>query len=159
MANKDLTQFTALCDEYLRRGLRKGVPPLFVNLRSLYEVPAKVAIIEKLIVEYHENLSTNGFFSAKDFAEAQKQHEDPQKLRDAKEPASALLWTMYYMAQHYDHLRDTDKALHFIEEAAKHTPTLIEVFVTKGRIYKHAGDLSLAAEWVDEAQLFDTADR
>lgn len=158
VANADLDQFSALADQYLRRGLRKGVPPLFVNLRALYEVPAKVAVIERLIVDYYENLSTNGFFTAADY-EAAKASGGAEKVREAKEPASALLWTMYYMAQHYDQLRDSERALDFIEKAAKHTPTLIEVFVTKGRIYKHAGDLSVAAEWLDEAQLLDTADR
>lgn len=53
-----------------------------------------------------------------------------------KEPASALLWAYYYLAQHYDHLCLTDKALDYINAAIDHTPTLIELFVTKGRIYK-----------------------
>lgn len=35
-------QFRNLVDRYLRRGLHKGVPPLFVDLRSLYNNPEKV---------------------------------------------------------------------------------------------------------------------
>jgi tetratricopeptide (TPR) repeat protein len=53
-----------------------------------------------------------------------------------KEPASALLWAYYYLAQHYDFLGNTEKALSYIDAAIDHTPTLIELFVTKGRIYK-----------------------
>lgn len=53
-----------------------------------------------------------------------------------KEPASALLWAYYYLAQHYDFLGNTDKALHYVNQAVDHTPTLIELFVCKGRIYK-----------------------
>lgn len=158
VATVDLDQFTVLADQYLRRGLRKGVPPLFVNLRSLYENPAKVAVLERLANEYHENLSTNGFFSAKDH-EAALSEGGEQRVRELREPASALLWTMYFLSQHYDHLRDSERALDLIERATRHTPTLIEVFVAKGRIYKHAGDLALAAEWLDEAQMLDTADR
>lgn len=53
-----------------------------------------------------------------------------------KEPASALLWTYYYLAQHHDFLGNTELALSYIDAAIDHTPTLIELFVTKGRIYK-----------------------
>lgn len=141
-------QFRELIDEYLRRGLRKGVPPLFVNIRSLYEDERKVRIIADLAQAYYENLSKSSYFSATDEA---------AKL--PSEPASALLWTLYFLAQHYDHLRDTEKALHYIDLAIAHTPTLIELFVAKGRIYKHAGDLVEAFKWVDEAQSLDTADR
>ncbi|XP_053679641.1 N-alpha-acetyltransferase 15, NatA auxiliary subunit [Anopheles nili] len=147
IANGDT--FRALADEHLRRNLRKGVPPLFVNLRSLYRDKEKVKTIGKLVECYYQNLTSSGFFSAEDAANAD--------LR--KEPASALLWTMYYLAQHYDYLRESEKALDFINAAIEHTPTLIELFVTKGRIYKHAGDVLEAVKWLDEAQSLDTADR
>lgn len=54
----------------------------------------------------------------------------------SKEPASALLWVYHYLAQHYDYLDDIQKALTYIDMAIAHTPTLIELFVTKGRIFK-----------------------
>ena len=53
-----------------------------------------------------------------------------------KQPASALLWSYYYAAQHYDYKQDTDKALYYIDSAIEHTPTLIELYIVKGRIYK-----------------------
>lgn len=141
-------KFREVIDEYLRRGLRKGVPPLFVNVRSLYKDSTKVDIIAQLIEEYYVNLKSNGHFSKLDADE-----EKPV------EPASALLWTLLFLAQHYDYLRDTEKALEYINLAIDHTPTLIELFVTKGRIYKHAGDPIEAYKWLDEAQSLDTADR
>ena len=52
------------------------------------------------------------------------------------EPASAILWTYYYLAQHYDHQKNSAKALEYINLAIEHTPTLIELFVTKGRLFK-----------------------
>ncbi|XP_037025681.1 N-alpha-acetyltransferase 16, NatA auxiliary subunit [Bradysia coprophila] len=141
-------RFREIVDDYLRRGLRKGVPPLFVNVRSLYQHADKVKVITELIHGYHDSLKQTGHFSTADNA-----------ADLAQEPASALLWTLYFMAQHYDHLRDTTKALEYINAAIEHTPTLIELFVTKGRIYKHAGDLVEAFKWLDEAQSLDTADR
>lgn len=140
--------FHSVVDDYLRRGLRKGVPPLFVNIRSLFDKPEKVAIIEKLMLQYYENLMRSGHFS----------REDADNNLPV-EPASAIVWTMLFLAQHFDHLRNTEKALEYINAAIEHTPTLIELFIAKGRIYKHAGNPFEAYMWLDEAQSMDTADR
>lgn len=147
------TQFRKLCDRYLRRGLHKGVPPLFVDLRSLYANPEKVRHIQELLLQYVDCLKSCGRFSD------ESNTEDKCEGSEEREPASALLWTYYFLAQHFDHLRDTDKALFYIDAAIEHTPTLIELFVVKGRIYKHAGDAAEAYRWLDEAQALDTADR
>lgn len=140
--------FEGLICDYLKRNLRKGVPPLFKNIRSVYKDESKVKIIENLILDFCENLKTIGFFTKKD-------QEDNLSV----EPASALLWTYYFIAQHFDHQGDIAKALENIDLAIEHTPTLIELFVMKGRIYKHAGDPQEAYKWLDEAQSLDTADR
>jgi len=50
-------------------------------------------------------------------------------------------------------------ALEYIEKAIDHTPTLIELFMCKGKIHKHAGDLTSAAASMDDARDLDTADR
>lgn len=140
--------FREIADQYLRRGLRKGIPPLFNNVRSLYADAGKVTIIADLVHGYFEQLTATGHFSASDHA-----------ADVPAEPATALLWTLYFLAQHYDFRRDSVRALHYINTAIEHTPTLIELFVAKGRIYKHAGDLVEAGRWLDEAQSLDTADR
>ncbi|XP_053616386.1 N-alpha-acetyltransferase 15, NatA auxiliary subunit [Plodia interpunctella] len=137
--------FGRLVDDYLRHGLHKGIPPLFVDLRSLYADQSKADTIEKLILQYIENLSKTGKFSA-----------EPDEV---VQPASALLWSYYYAAQHFDYKEDTDRALLYIDAAIEHTPTLIELFIVKGRIYKHAGDPISAYRWLEEAQALDTADR
>jgi len=54
---------------------------------------------------------------------------------EAESPTS-LLWTLSYLAQHFDHLRQTDLALEYINAALEHTMTLIELYVIKARIYK-----------------------
>ena len=74
-------------------------------------------------------------------------------------PASALLWAYYYLAQHYNHLGQHETAMNYIDKAIDHTPTLIELFMCKAKIYKHMGDLVSAAKWMDEARELDTADR
>lgn len=89
----------------------------------MYTDQQKVDTIQSLVLEYKEALKAHGHFS-------------DQEKDNPREPASALLWTYYYLAQHYDHLGLTEKALNEIDAAIEHTPTLIELFVTKGRIYK-----------------------
>lgn len=140
--------FDGLISDYLKKNLRKGVPPLFVNIRSLYTDPNKVSIIEKISLEFYENLKATGHFTKEDFENGASQ-----------EPASALLWTYYFLAQHFDYLKNTQRALEFVDLAIEHTPTLIELFVVKGKIFKHAGDPIEAYKWLDEAQSLDTADR
>lgn len=151
--------FRAMTDAYLRKGLSKGVPPLFVDMRSLYVNEEKVKCIEELMLGYVESLKNCGKYS-QDPNDSNDSHDsDTEPNGPKKEPASVLLWVYYYLAQHYDHLKDTEKALSYIDAAIEHTPTLIELFVTKGRIYKHAGDPLEAYRHLDEAQALDTADR
>merc|ERR1719436_298263 len=76
-----------------------------------------------------------------------------------QEPPTSLLWTYYYLAQHFDHRKDHVKALELVNTAIEHTPTLIELFTLKGKIYKHLGDPEEAVRCLDEAQSMDTADR
>ncbi|EEC01908.1 N-terminal acetyltransferase A complex subunit NAT1, putative [Ixodes scapularis] len=139
--------FRSLADKYMRRALHKGVPPLFVDLRPLYNSTEKVKIIEQLLTGYVSSLKKYEVFSER------------EKDCEEKEPATALLWTYYYAAQHFDYLGCTAKALDLINAAIEHTPTLIELFVAKARIFKHAGDIQEALRHLDEAQALDTADR
>ena len=42
----------------------------------------------------------------------------------------------YFLAQHYDFIGDTSKALEYVDTAIQHTPLLIELYVLKAKIYK-----------------------
>ncbi|KAG7304786.1 hypothetical protein JYU34_010151 [Plutella xylostella] len=137
--------FRELVDAYLRNGLRKGIPPLFIDVRTLYEDKQKLETIEELMLQYLDNLSKTGHFSSVPEADLP--------------PASAILWVYYYAAQHYDWKKDTDRALEYIDMAIEHTPTLIDLFIMKGKIYKHCGDPVSAYSWLLEAAALDTADR
>ena len=56
-------RFKKLVDGYLKKGLHKGVPPLFVDLRSLYKTSTKTAIIQELVLSYVNQLKETGHFS------------------------------------------------------------------------------------------------
>ncbi|PIK37160.1 putative N-alpha-acetyltransferase 15, NatA auxiliary subunit [Apostichopus japonicus] len=139
--------FEKMADEYLRKMLRKGVPPAFVTMNGLYKDPEKVTIIERLLTGYLESLESVSKFSAED------------ETNGEKESPTVFLWTLFFLAQHYDYLGLTEKALECIEKANKHTPTLIELFVVEAKTHKHAGNIDKAMECLDEAQSLDTADR
>uniref|UniRef100_A0A8C7XDM9 N-alpha-acetyltransferase 15, NatA auxiliary subunit n=1 Tax=Oryzias sinensis TaxID=183150 RepID=A0A8C7XDM9_9TELE len=138
-------QFRECLDRYLRLNFSKGCPPVFTTLKSLYCNPDKVAIIEELVVGYETCLRSCRMFSPND---------------DGKEePPTTLLWVQYFLAQHYDMIGQQTLALEYINAAIESTPTLIELFLVKAKIYKHAGNIKEAAQWMDEAQALDTADR
>lgn len=103
------------------------------------------------------------------------------------EPPTTLLWVQYFLAQHFDYTNRPSLALEYINAAIDSTPTLIELFLIKAKIYKvleesaspavlsrreltptppvsccdlqHAGNIKEAVRWMDEAQALDTADR
>ncbi len=144
--------FREAIDKYFKRAIHKGVPPLFKEIKCLYEDEAKLKIIEELMLGYVKNLTNSGLFD-----ETNSSNDETSKCE--KEPPTSLLWVFYYLAQHYDYLSETEKALEFINKAIDYTPTLVELYMIKGKIYKHAGNLHEAVRWLDEAQSLDTADR
>lgn len=136
--------FREFADEYLRNALIKGVPPLFTNLRPLYVDKSKAEIIENLVIGYRSNLMESKKFDVND-----ENTQDP----------TVLLWTNFYLAQHFDNFNKFTEALTYINEVLEHTPTLIEGYMVKAKIYKHAGSFKEAANWMDEGRSLDTADR
>uniref|UniRef100_A0A4W5NE44 N-alpha-acetyltransferase 15, NatA auxiliary subunit a n=1 Tax=Hucho hucho TaxID=62062 RepID=A0A4W5NE44_9TELE len=130
-------KFRECLDCYLRTNFSKGCPPVFTTLKSLYHDKEKVSIVEELVVGYETCLKNGG----------------------KEEPPTTLLWVQYFLAQHFDHVGQQTLALDYINTAIESTPTLIELFLIKAKIYKHAGNIKEAARWMDEAQALDTADR
>lgn len=53
-----------------------------------------------------------------------------------EEPPTTLLWVQYFLAQHYDMVSQQTLALEYINAAIESTPTLIELFLIKAKIYK-----------------------
>ena len=137
--------FKQALDKYMQRDIHKSIPPLFQKLKYLFTDQQKQKTALELALGFAESLEKNGTFSSTNQGE--------------KEPPTSLLWTYYYLAQHYDFLQDTEKALIYANKAISHTPTVIEVNLIKAKIYKHAGDVHEAVKWVDEAQSLDRSDR
>uniref|UniRef100_A0A914XGM6 Uncharacterized protein n=1 Tax=Plectus sambesii TaxID=2011161 RepID=A0A914XGM6_9BILA len=141
------SRFEELLRPYLAAGLRKGVPSLFQNLRPLYNDPEKAALVEQMLLTFIKDLEENGYASGS--LDGSAEMETP----------TTVLWVYHFLAQHYDRLGNTPKAHLYIDRAIQHTPTLIELLMTKAKIFKHAGNPEEAAHYMEQAQQLDTADR
>ena len=127
----------------LQNGLRKGIPSLFASMKKYYADEEKKQAIEELVVRYGASLEKDSTFGTE----------------STKEPPTALLWTLYYLAKHYDFHQQLDKALELINKAIAHTPTVVELYMTKGRILKHAGKVEEASKIMNDAREMDLQDR
>ncbi|GME79550.1 unnamed protein product [Ambrosiozyma monospora] len=61
--------------------------------------------------------------------------------------------------QHYYRIHDYKNAIAIIDEAISITPTLVELYIVKARIYKRINQLEKAASIMEEARLMDLQDR
>eukprot|EP01112_Ceratiomyxa_fruticulosa_P013435 TRINITY_DN3780_c0_g1_i1.p1 TRINITY_DN3780_c0_g1~~TRINITY_DN3780_c0_g1_i1.p1 ORF type:complete len:900 (+),score=223.42 TRINITY_DN3780_c0_g1_i1:541-3240(+) len=136
--------------EYVLPFLRKGIPSLFADLKSLYKDTEKVKVISDLF-HHFESENQQGSESSN--------HAKPNGTDHKPEPPAFILWTYFFLGQHYDRLGDYGKALSYINKALSHTPTAIELYMAKSRILKHAGNLELAANVYNDARKMDLADR
>jgi tetratricopeptide (TPR) repeat protein len=126
------------------RGLvEKGAPSCFASVLSLYGDADKVRVIEEQVLADLESLRREGSFAG----------------RAEKPGPTALLWQLYFAGQHYDRLGRWSEALALLDEALRHTPTLIDVYVVKARVAKHMGEREAAFLLADRARELDTADR
>jgi hypothetical protein len=100
---------------------------------------SKASIIETLLDGYLKHLRARNSFTETDA-------KGPPTLLlslpnvcglfvTAESPA-ALMWTLYFAGHHYDHIGNTEQALAIVDEAIKHTPTLVDIYILKARIYK-----------------------
>ncbi|KAF8970163.1 NMDA receptor-regulated protein 1-domain-containing protein [Flammula alnicola] len=133
-------QFKDLVKAYITRGLTKGVPSLFADLKSLYADSEKKQAIESLVESLRE-----------EYAAASSPDLDVEP--------TTYLWTLYFLAQHYSYLSQPTKALSLLDTALKHTPTLPELHMCKARVLKRTGDPLGAARCLNDARLLDGQDR
>lgn len=63
------------------------------------------------------------------------------------------------LAQHFDKVGQLDTAIEYINKAIFHTPTLIELYLVKAKIFKHKYNHVAAFEMAEKARTMDLADR
>jgi len=139
-------QFKVAADKYLRRMLTKGVPSTFPNVKTLYQDPAKLQVIESLVESYDTS-------HVEDASEEKLANGDTSKIFDKAR--------LYFLAQHYDYhaSRDLQKASEYIDMAIELEPKSVDYHRQKARILKHYGDTQKAAEMMNTARELDLKDR
>ena len=140
---RDPTYFKEVATAYIVPLVRKGVPSLFADLKPLYADAAKAAALGELFAAWLAALEATGTLPGE----------------SAPELPSSIMWIRVLLAQHLDKAGDSSGALAQIDLAIAHTPTLLDLYMIKARVYKHAGALALASEWMDSARQMDLADR
>lgn len=133
---EDENVLSSKLQEYVLLQLKRGVPAAFCNVKPLYRGRSSIvpALLEKIVSDYLLGL-------------------DP-----TNEPIP-YIWTCYYLAQHFLFLRQFQKSQEFIDKAIQHTPTLVELYLFKGRVLKHLGLFEEAAEALEEGRKLDLQDR
>lgn len=131
-------EFQDLIKPYLTNGLTKGIPSLFADLKPLYKDSVKRQIIEDIVEELRATFTTS--------------------TGDSVEPTT-YLWALYLLAQHHSYLGRHKQALEILDIAIVHTPTLPELYMTRARALKRAGDPHGAARAMNDARLLDGQDR
>lgn len=121
----------------------KGVPPLITDLKEMYTNSEKVKIIEDMLLSNLKSMDLSQTLAG------EEEEQDP----------TVYLWLLFFTAQHFYLLRDFERALHYVNKGIEHTPTVIDLYVLKARIYKRAGDRVYASKLYDEARKLDLADR
>lgn len=124
-------QFITYLRTYLSGLFKRGVPSVFSNIKPLY----KNVLNHKAILEVVESFEST--------------EENPL----------VLTWIKYFISQHYYKLNDYQSSIEKIEEGIKITPTLIELYMFKARIYKKQGKLLDACDEMNTARLMDLQDR
>ncbi len=108
----------AATNAYVRRFLVKGVPSLFSDLKPLYNQPGKAELLEGLFERLLQSLKDTGSFPALASTQAAGDKDAEPSGGDAAdssitstsadgETPQAELWTMFYLAQHYDRMGRT----------------------------------------------------
>lgn len=109
----------------------KGVPSVIQEIKEFYSQPRKVALIEAQLLSYLASMDKEMTLAPTD-----EEEQDP----------TVYLWLNYFIAQHYKFKGDVENALKYVNAAIAHTPTLLELYTLKGKIYSMAGDRKKCSE-------------
>lgn len=123
--------FQSYLKTYLTALFKRGVPSVFSNIKSLYKNPSNHSVILEVV----------------------------QGLESAEQNPLILTWIKYFISQHHYKLKDFTLALASINGAIEITPTLIELYMFKARIFKKQGSLLDAVTEMNTARLMDLQDR
>lgn len=133
---EDEGNLSELLKNYILPQLERGVPAAFSNIKPLYKLRPEIVpkLLGSIVTEYLNSLDPN-------------------------ESPVAYIWSNYFMAQHHLHSKELGQAQLLIDKSIEHTPTIVEFYILKARIMKHAGMIDQAADVMNNSRLMDLQDR
>jgi len=135
-------EFRANFEKYCKRFLEKGIPSLVNDVeKTILNDPMKFKVAKETFEKYLES-------AQKDFT---IDGEDVDPMQEA--------FLLFYLSQIKYLEGDYFHALDLITESLEHTPTFIEAWQFKAKIYAGLGDNRAAEEAFKQAHNLDTADR
>lgn len=131
---QDMGELKTKLGDYILGQLKRGVPAAFNNIKPLYRKSSVSSVVEDVALEYYQTISP-------------------------RDQPIQYIWTTYFLALHYLHLKKFHLANEFADKALNHTPTLVELYILKARVLKHLGLLEDAAATMNKGRELDLQDR
>jgi peptide alpha-N-acetyltransferase len=133
-------QFTS----HLTLNIKQSIPSIFFSIKYIYKYqPYKISLIEEVLNEFLEK------------SEKKETFVNPfnnEKLDLGFLPHMDFVY--YYASQHYDYLKNLEKALIYINRAIDQTPSYVEFYMIKSKILKHASLFSESAAAYEKVTCF-----
>lgn len=141
-----LDQFEDRLKKYCAPYITKMVPSILSVLKSLYHVPERVAIIERVFTAWESAL---------------KDGKPPTEIAAANAPRNPLLHlcVLEFLASHFMRKSDFANAHKFIDAAIAHTPTIEMLYLMRAKILMREGRREEAAEAAEKARVLDLQDK
>ena len=95
------------------------------DLKTMYGDEAKVKIIGETIKSMSECMEKSMCLEEKD---------------DKEQDPTVQLWLYYFQSQHALRLGKYDEAMIWINKGIEHTPTVVELYLVKAKIFQHSGN-------------------
>ena len=180
--------FVPLLSTVVRGSVRKGIPSLFAELKHLLDAHMDASHAQRIARRSAAGAKLNekglilaeiaaSMFAACQNGKAALSIATPDQgswpsnagpipplfLSESgdgsPELPTSLPWAALFHARVLDELGQLPAALSVLDAAITHTPTVLDLYLTRARVLKHSGDLAAAAETADAARSMDLADR
>lgn len=138
LKNTPVKSFEPVIRTYLDNQFKKGIPSNFVVLRKLYDSKEKAKIIENIALEFETKLRKN---------------------KSDEKDAKTLIWVLLFLSKNYDYKKEYELAEKYINEAIELSSDIVELYLFKARLLKHAGKISEASQVMEHARNMDLSDR
>lgn len=122
----------------------KGVVSLVNGMKWIYKDAAKSQIFGGVLTSMCQTMENEMALSPED-----EEEQDP----------TVQMWLYSFLAQHNLRSANATEALKYIEKAISHTPTVVELYLIKGKILQFGGNRAAAVACTEVGRNLDLADK